>query len=360
MFWKVWWLATLMQMFAPKIIVEPAHDWERLFMPSEGWIGSDCAYSVPLNQNTLLWLYDDTFIGSIKDGKRTNAIMVRNSIGIQKGRFPDRAEVRFIWGKDNFGKPKDFIKPPDGKGWFWFGHGSVCDDKLWLFLWQFEPSEAEPPFNFALKASWLAKVENFHDEPEKWKFEFVPVPFFLQSHERTICFGNAILSEGYWVFVYGVSEDKRHQPLKRSLIIARIPKGEVDDFGSWRFYRQGNWISDWRNAETFGDDLGFEFTVSFVPSLKLYVAVYSPADLSPVVKIRWSQTPFGKWSEPIVAYQCPQRMWSSSVFCYAAKAHPFLSGAKDLLITYASNSFDFRLLLEDSRLYFPHFVRLKF
>jgi hypothetical protein len=42
---------------------------------------------------------------------------------------------------------------------------------------------------------------------------------------------------------------------------------------------------------------------------------------------------------------------------YAAKAHPELTGS-DLVLTYATNSFDFGRHLSDSLLYYPRFVRL--
>ncbi len=360
MLWQVWWLVTFTQLTAPKINAEPAPEWERLFKSELGWLGSDCAYSISLGDDRILWLYDDTFIGRIKEGKRADVLMVRNSIAVQKGLKPETSQVRFIWGRLGEKQPSDFVKPPDGIGWFWFGHGLVFSGKLWLFLWQFVPSDAPSPFNFALKGSWLAKVENFKDEPERWRFEFSRIPFFLQTRNRTICFGNAVLSEGGWIFVYGVNEDKSHTPLKRGLVVARIPSGRLDDFGAWRFYSDGRWVGDWQRAETFGHDLGFEFTVSFVPSLELYALVYSPADLSPVLKIRWSNLPFSDWSEPVTAYECPQRDWHPTVFCYAGKAHPNLSKANELLVSYASNSSKFDLLLEDARLYFPHFARLKF
>jgi hypothetical protein len=42
---------------------------------------------------------------------------------------------------------------------------------------------------------------------------------------------------------------------------------------------------------------------------------------------------------------------------YAAKAHPELTGA-DLVITYATNTFEFAEQLTDSLPYYPRFVRL--
>ncbi len=55
--------------------------------------------------------------------------MVRNSIAIQKEQRPETAQVRFVWGRVGEKQPSDFVKPPDGIGWFWFGHGLVDKDK---------------------------------------------------------------------------------------------------------------------------------------------------------------------------------------------------------------------------------------
>ena len=42
---------------------------------------------------------------------------------------------------------------------------------------------------------------------------------------------------------------------------------------------------------------------------------------------------------------------------YSAKAHPQLTGA-DLVLTYATNTFQFAEHLTDGSIYYPHFVRL--
>src|SRR5438270_9691186 len=57
----------------------PRPDLTRLFTRSEGWTGSDGAYSIPLGPDRTLWLFGDTFIGRVVDGKRVGARMVNNT-----------------------------------------------------------------------------------------------------------------------------------------------------------------------------------------------------------------------------------------------------------------------------------------
>jgi hypothetical protein len=45
-------------------------EWDALFERESGWIGADGNYSIPLGGDTTLWLFSDTFVGKVKDGKR--------------------------------------------------------------------------------------------------------------------------------------------------------------------------------------------------------------------------------------------------------------------------------------------------
>jgi hypothetical protein len=77
--------------------------------------------------------------------------------------------------------------------------------------------------------------------------------------------------------------------------------------------------------------------------------------------MRRSSSPVGPWSDELVLYHCPEMKWREKIFCYAAKAHPALAQApNELVISYASNSLHVPDVIEDARLYFPRFVRVKF
>src|SRR5271169_1245436 len=62
-----------------------APEWDALFQRESGWIGADGDYSIPLKADTTLWLFSDTFVGKVKDGKRLDAVMINNSIALQRG-----------------------------------------------------------------------------------------------------------------------------------------------------------------------------------------------------------------------------------------------------------------------------------
>jgi hypothetical protein len=52
----------------------------------------------------------------------------------------------------------------------------------------------------------------------------------------------------------------------------------------------------------------------------------------------------------------PPEYYRPKVMIYAAKAHPELTGA-DLVLTYATNTFEFAEQLTDTLIYYPRFLR---
>ena len=85
--------------------VEPAAEMNALFTRTNGWIGGDGAYSVTLSPERTVWLFSDTWLGRVEHGRRTNAVLVNNSVGVQTGRGTD-ARMEFFHGHDNLVEPK--------------------------------------------------------------------------------------------------------------------------------------------------------------------------------------------------------------------------------------------------------------
>ncbi|MBY0456364.1 MAG: hypothetical protein K2V38_03430, partial [Gemmataceae bacterium] len=115
---------------------EPDAALNALFRRKDGWIGGDGAFSVPLPDERALWLFSDTWVGSVRDGKRKDATIVNNTIGVQEGAGAEM-KLAFAVAKGADGKPKAVFAPPDGKGWFWLFAGHAAGDALHVFLPRF-------------------------------------------------------------------------------------------------------------------------------------------------------------------------------------------------------------------------------
>jgi hypothetical protein len=140
------------------------------------------------------------------------------------------------------------------------------------------------------------------------------------------------------------------------MVVARVPAASVADFAAWRYFRGGKWAEDYRDPSPLAGGIASEYSVTTLG--KRYLVVYTEQGLSPRIMGRMADRPWGPWSEPSVLYECPEMGRDRGVFCYGAKAHPSLSSAPNVVVSYVVNSFDFWQVARDARLYWPRFVRL--
>lgn len=344
-----------------RITATPAPEYDSLFSRTTGWIGADGDFSVDLGDHRVAWLYSDSFVGTVKDGKRVDAVMINNSVAIQKLRSKD--PVQFYYGATQEGKPKAFVTPDDGEGYIWIFDGIRTTKGLYFFLQRVKHLGGEGAFSFKLIGTSLAHVPNPDDTPDKWKLTQRKVPFSQFTDEGSIWFGSATLKVGHYIYVYGVDSRPRDKDAGRvsNMVVARVREDQFGDFAAWRFLSKGKWASKSEEPDVLFPGVAAEFSVCYVPAIKKYAAVYTTAGISGVIEVRLSSTPEGPWGEPTRVFECPDRLWHKGAFSYAAKAHPELSTAPDeLMVTYATNSNDFTDLFNDARLYWPRFVRLKF
>ncbi|MDB5311080.1 MAG: hypothetical protein JWO38_5282 [Gemmataceae bacterium] len=337
---------------------ESLPDWNAKFRPTDGWVGADGAYSAPVSDRRTLWLFSDTWVGSVRDGKRVGVAMVNNTVGIQDGRGPD-AKVSFVVKQTTAGKPTAILTPPDGRGWFWINAGVHVNGPLVLFLPRLEKTTDPGAFGFRQVDQWLGVVENPAADPTVWKVTYSKLPFAEFTPGRTLSFGAAVLREGNHVYVYGY-EEKPGKPFPvRRMVLARAPADKLADFGAWRFYSGGEWKADAKTIAPLADGLATEYSVSYLPGLKQYVAVYTENGLGDRIVGRFAASPVGPWSEPVLFYRCPEMTRNKKVFSYAAKAHPHLGGGNELVISYCVNAFELAPVIEDASLYWPTFVRVR-
>lgn len=338
----------------PFLDPQPAPAWEALFRQRDGWIGADGAYSVALGPRRIVWLFSDTWVGKIRDGKRTDATIVNNTLAVQEGLDPATAKVEFVIRRDSAGKPEAFLKPDDGRGWFWLHAGVMANDKLYLFLLQIERTGSPGVFGFKQIGEWLAVVDNPQEHPLGWHVRQVKLPFVEFSDRRQLTFGAAALVQGAELYVYGT--ERKDGAKSASLVLAKVNAGGVEDVTAWRFYFQGRWEKGPVRLESLASGMAAEFSVHRHADEKRFVLIYTDLGLSPRILRLTAAAPEGPWSVAETVYTCPEMGRDKNLFTYAAKAHPEISPKDGLLITYAVNSFDFGQIARDATLYFPRFV----
>jgi hypothetical protein len=341
----------------PRFRVEPMPRWDAAFQQASGWTGGDGAYSVALDDGRILWLFGDSFVGRVQDGRRMDSQLIHNSAAIQTGAELSTATLRFVYPSLPDGRPLPFLQPPDGLGWFWPYHGVRTPNGLFLFLLQIEPAEGPAAFGFRLVSTWLGKIENPDEAPERWRMTRQKIPW---AHGQRLFGSSVLLREGY-CYVYGTVDTAAGGWVRKHMIVARAPAERLEDFNSWRFFADGAWTADADRAGTICDDAAGEFSVSYQPALGRYVMVYTEGGLSENIALRFSPQPQGPWGPAVRFFRCPEAGWDPKIFCYAGKGHPeAVSARQDLIVTYVANSTDLDLLESDARLYRPRFLKITF
>ncbi len=335
-----------------------APDLDRLFANDEGWIGADGAYSCALPDGSILWLFSDTWIGSVLGGKRHDATIINNSVGVQRNRR-NNARIEFFWKTDADQKPRAIIAPPNDRGWFWLRAGVVIGGKLHVFLGQIEKTGTDV-FGFRELDVWLGVVENPLEDPRKWHWSLELLPFTSYEKTRSRSVGAAALKDGDYVYIYGVDADTGGGETSKHATVARVDEGAIGDPRAWRFYDGDGWTTDFDAAARLFEDSADELSVTFDARNGRYVAVYTEGGLSARILARTAPKPSGPWSAPTLLYECLEMGTGKGVFTYAAKAHTALSSGEsnELVVSYLTNSFDFWEVAANAELYRPRFLRV--
>ena len=361
----LWIFLFVLQVFAcsaaPPISVEilPQHD--ALFSNQVGWIGGDGAYSAALNHDTICWFFGDTWIGQIINNRQSKATLVNNTVAIQQGKDPAIARMKFYYHHEGSNQPAALIRPEGNRGWFWILDSVMTPAGLYVFLIQIERTPGNEAFNFKVVGNWLGLVANPEESPAHWRIMQTKVPWSTFSAAGGLLWGSAILQQNEFLYVYGTAEGVSKDIARKHMILARVPASSLADFSQWRFFADGNWVSDHRRVSPLSPDMPHEYSVTYVPALKRFVAVHSEDGFSDTILLRLSPKPQGPWGKPIPIFQCPEAGWDDSIFCYAAKGHIALSERPDqLIVTYVANSVDFNTVVEDTRLYRPRFLQVTF
>jgi len=342
---------------ATVVTSEPAQDWNAKFAGKEGWVGGDAVYSVVLGPERVAWLFGDTLIGAVKEGRRAGAVMVNNTVGVQIGRAKD-SPIQFVTGPLKEGRPTSLFTPTDGNGWLWPQAAIRAGRSLFIFLPQIQRTKDSGAFGFREVRQVLGEIDNPDDPPQAWRMRQHLVPFASFEPEKKRSWGSALLLDGEHLFIYGYEESKKAIGNKR-LIVARAPAAKLADFTSWRFRTSAGWSDMPADAAPLAKGVGAEFSVSRMPGGGGYILVTTENGLSDRIIGMFSDAPEGPWSAPVLLYTCPEMSKDKSVFSYSAKAHAWAAGENELLISYCVNGWEFARLFKDDDVYRPKFIRVK-
>jgi hypothetical protein len=266
--------------------------------------------------------------------------------------------MRFAWRRTADGAPSSFF-PESGARWYWPGHGArLAEGPLAVFLYVIEASPGEG-LGFRDVGYALALIENPDCAPDRWKLQIVEAP----ASRFDAAPATAVIVNGDYLVALAIRQRGTHAGFLVRYPTASIAAGDLNSAQWWAGEQLG-----WLEAEALGpagpavviDDAGAESSLHWEGRLGAFVHVASYGFGASVIGVRTAPALTGPWSEPRIVYRPPEAN-GPRPFVYAAKAHPEVSAADELVLTYAVNSFEFADLFTDegeATLYWPRVVSL--
>jgi hypothetical protein len=325
---------------------------------SQGWLGADAAYSIPLSDGRDLWIFGDTLQGKQRVVQGNVPAMVRNSIGTSTCSARGKWRIRYYLRRDANGEPEDFFAAQHRKTWYWALDGFRSGNDVWVTLLCVRATNAKSAMGFETCGSDLAKIASRGPDPRQWKITYYPlVADGVHAYPSA-----TTVTDGNNVDLFALKEQG-----DKPLIAARIPQSGLNDPQRNLQYltADGKWTKgfDPEHAQAVMTPGSSELSIRYHPELKLWLAVMFAQDaLSPDIVLRSAPSATGPWSKGQVIYSVSEMKpgtarYDKDTFCYAGKEHPeFEQG--DLVFTYVCNTFAVPKLASELNIYFPHAVRI--
>jgi len=308
--------------------------WDQIYTRYEnGWTGADATYSVLLPDGRVLWMFGDTFIGTVnEDRTRNQTKMVNNT-------FVLTSENEFI---TLFGgtrtNPKALIVPNETDDWYWPFDATIYNGELHMLLAHMQ-RVGEGMWGFAYKQVDLA-IFSLPDLTLKSLTMKIPSP--------EISYGSTLMEDIDYTYIYGITT----VGYNKYAHVARAPGGDLRAI--WEFYNGSEWVSE-PSTYRIHDGVSDQFSV-FKKNDKYYLLTHQII-FGKEIQLFESDFPMGPWHSKKIVYCTPET--AGDVFTYNAFVHPELSINDELIISYNINSFDFWSLFDNADLYRPKFIKVE-
>jgi hypothetical protein len=356
--------------------VEPDSAWTNIFKRTSGWFGGDGIFVIPqkgldrAGDDTSTIVFSDTMIGEVENGKpRPGFKMIHNSVALLQGADPAGKNIQFYWDQKPSGEAKSIFIPATPASrpgdYYWLGDGFVnteLNNSTYIFGYRVKDIKTTTGFNFEQVGNTFIIIPSGSKPPYRDQRQ-IDVPFFSAGNgPGSLTFGSGILvntkaagatnGDGY-VYIYGVKgKDK-------GLIVSRVVPRDFEHFSEWRFWDGNNWVPEMGNVAAVTNRVSNELSVSMLPDGR-YALFFQVDGVSSTVAMRLGNSPVGPFGPIINVYDCKADLEGKDIFAYNAKAHPALSKAGELLVSYNVNSFNFLNDIQlHPNLYRPRFIRVK-
>lgn len=316
----------------------------------DGWTGGDSTYSARLRDGRQLWMFSDTFMPPITPPSRpTSAPLVNQTFVVERG-----GQMSTVHGGTD-AAPDHLVKPATAGNWYWLGAGTTWGSKLELPLIEFRKT-GPGVWDLAWTANALATFDTHRLQKAP---KITPLP-----SSAGIMWSAWVEREGPITYIYGV-EDKGAD---KYLHIART-FGSLR--GQWQYYEGGDprrfssWSRDEADSARVMNHVSNEHSVHKLrKGLYMLTTMDTSVAFSAEIVAYFSCSPAGPFTNRTTLYTAPETGLFGSygdpdIYSYNAHAHPELSSATNVVVSYNVNSFDATIggdHYQDVSIYRPRFI----
>ncbi len=310
------------------IEVEKAVDFNQLFTRYSGWTGGDATYSVTLPDGRTLWLFGDSFIGTVNpDRSRPNGPFKRNAAMVQDGDQMTTLQ----------GGPSAFVEPVEPGWWYWPGHGIAHGDTLQVIYFGFK-STGGGAWDFAYASIDVATFSL----PD---FQLLGIE--RKTSDPSTNFGACILEEDGYLYLYGAEKNG----LSKYLHVARVAGQDLN--GEWEYFDGSNWTANAFSSARLFAHVSEQFSV--FKNNGRYFLLTQHHILGSEIYLYDSDKLYSGFGNKKLLYCTPESK-QADLFTYNAFAHTQFLQNGELLVSYNVNTSDFAKLYKDADSYRPFFV----
>jgi len=323
-----------------------------------GWTGADGTYSLPLPDGTNLWMWSDSYIGTVDSTTRLRSnylFTAHNSLTVLNQSTGSWTTVGYP------PKTTSYFAPTSKSDWFWVGDGYVTQTTTGTY--QIKIMLVEWTGTFKMVGHSVATLS--------WPGLSIVSITPVTGLDTTLSWGTKILPVGPYFYIYGLKDPGTNT---KTPYVARTNSiNNLTNATRWQFWNavQKKWLAGESNATAMSGVAAVtpEYSVdsiSYNGGIFYLMAGMDPQHpifpLWNAVTTWYSCTPQGPWSHKTTVYTAPEAgangCKTGTLVAYNAKAHTEFTDADGILMSYNVNAnTGSDLVCADD--YKPRFVRVQ-
>ena len=264
-----------------------------------GWTGADGTYSVVLPDGTNLWLWSDSYIGTVDPTTRLR----KNDIFTAHNSLTVLNQATGSWTTVAYPKTTSYFVPKNKSDWFWVGEAVVVQPTAGTY--QIKVMLMEWTGAFKLVGHSVATLS--------WPSLAISSITPITGLDTSLTWGTKILQVGNTYYIYGLKDPGSNT---KTPYVARLTSlNNLTNASKWQFWNAttGKWITGESNATAMSG------VTAVTPEYSVDKLSYNGGTFYLLAGMDPLNPPFPLWSNVTTWYSCsPQGPWSNKTTVYTA------------------------------------------